>query len=136
MINAESMEQLANRFFSAIENVDLKALDAIYTADAVVWHNYDNVEQPRDANIAMLSKFPTMFRSFKYANIRRAFFDGGFVQQHVVRGVKANGDAFAVPTLELLRRLTSYAPARIDLPRGESFTTDVGGGPPGRGSVR
>ena len=97
MINAESMEQLANRFFSAIENVDLKALDAIYTADAVVWHNYDNVEQPRDANIAMLSKFPTMFRSFKYANIRRAFFDGGFVQQHVVRGVKANGDAFAVP---------------------------------------
>ena len=45
----------------------------------------------------MLSKFPTMFRSFKYANVRRAFFDGGFVQQHVVRGVKANGDAFAVP---------------------------------------
>jgi len=41
-----------------------------------------------------------------------------------------SGDAFAVPTLELLRRLTSYAPARIDLPRGGSFTTDVGGGPP------
>jgi len=96
-MNAESMERLANRFFSAIEAVDCEALDAIYTRDAVVWHNYDNVEQPRDENIAMLSKFPTMFKSFKYVNIRRAFFKDGFVQQHVVRGVKANGMPFEVP---------------------------------------
>jgi ketosteroid isomerase-like protein len=95
--NVESLKQLADRFFAAIEAFDHEALDAIYTKDAVVWHNYDNVEQPRDANIAMLSKFPTMFKTFKYDNIRRGFFDGGFVQQHVVRGVKANGEPFAVP---------------------------------------
>jgi uncharacterized protein len=91
------MEALADRFFAAIEAVDRAALDAIYTADAVVWHNYDNVEQPRDANIEMLSNIPTMFKSFRYVKIRRAFFDGGFVQQHVVTGVKASGEAFEVP---------------------------------------
>ena len=91
------MEKIANRFFAAIEAADCKALDEIYTADAVVWHNYDNVEQPRDANIAMLAKFPDMFRSFRYANVRRKFFDGGFVQQHVCTGVKVSGEPFEVP---------------------------------------
>jgi ketosteroid isomerase-like protein len=91
------MGQLADRFFAAIEAVDTKALDSIYTDDAVVWHNYDNLEQPRAANIAMLSAFPKMFKSFKYVKIRRAFFDGGFVQQHVCSGIKADGHAFEVP---------------------------------------
>ena len=97
MIDIESMQTLANRFFDAIERVDRQALEDSYTADAVVWHNYDNVEQPRDENIAMLMNFPQFFKSFKYTDVRRSFFEGGFVQQHVCRGVKVNGESFAVP---------------------------------------
>ncbi len=41
-----------------------------------------------------------------------------------------SGGSFTASATELLRRLTSYAPERIDLPRGGSFRTDVGGGPP------
>lgn len=41
-----------------------------------------------------------------------------------------SGGGFTISPAELLRRLTSYAPERIDLPRGGSFTTDVGGGLP------
>src|SRR5579862_2144893 len=97
MSQHDSMNRLADRFFKAIEEADGRTLDAIYTKDAVVWHNYDDVEQSRDDNIAMLMKFPEMFRSFKYDRIRRAFFDGGFVQQHVCTGVKADGARFSVP---------------------------------------
>ena len=97
MIDIESMQTLANRFFDAIERVDRQALEDSYTPDAVVWHNYDNVEQPRDENIAMLMNFPQFFKSFKYTDVRRSFFEGGFVQQHVCRGVKVNGEPFAVP---------------------------------------
>jgi ketosteroid isomerase-like protein len=93
----DSINRLADRFFKAIEEADAAALDAIYTKDAVVWHNYDDVEQPRDDNIAMLKTFPQMFRSFKYDRIRREFFDGGFVQQHVCTGVKSDGTPFSVP---------------------------------------
>ncbi len=95
-MNAKSINDLADRFFSAIEKGDRKALDEIYTSDAVVWHNNDNVDQPRDANIEMCLKFPTMFKSFGYFNIRRAFLDQGFVQQHAVRGVTKDGKAFEV----------------------------------------
>lgn len=39
-------------------------------------------------------------------------------------------DTFTLSNTALLRRLTSYAPERIDLPRGASFRTDVGGRTP------
>jgi hypothetical protein len=41
-----------------------------------------------------------------------------------------SGRSFASSATELFLRLTSYAPERIDLPRGGSFRTDVSGGPP------
>jgi ketosteroid isomerase-like protein len=94
MTEADSMNQLADKFFSAIERVDGKAIDEIYTPDAVVWHNYDNIPQSRADNMAMLARFPQMFQSFKYTDIRRSFYSGGFVQQHVARGTKTNGKHF------------------------------------------
>ena len=94
MTNAESIDRLANRFFAAVEAADAKTLDGIYTADAVIWHNFDNYEQPREENLALLAQFPTMFKSFKYTEVRRRIFDHGFVQQHVARGVNAKGKPF------------------------------------------
>jgi ketosteroid isomerase-like protein len=113
MIDRATMERIANRFFAAIERTDTAALEAIYTRDAVIWHNYDNVEQPRDDNIAMLSKFPAMFKSFRYANIRREYFDGGFVQQHVCQGVKSSGEPFEVPNCMVVA-MRGEQIARID----------------------
>ena len=94
---SDSMERLENRFVSAVESANCPSLESIYSADAVVWHNYDSLEQSRDDNIAAIAKHPKLFKSFRYANIRRAFFDGGFMQQHVARGVTSSGHAFEVP---------------------------------------
>jgi ketosteroid isomerase-like protein len=96
-MNSDSMDRLADRFVNAIESADRQSLESIYAPDAVVWHNYNNLEQSRNDNIAAIAKHPQLFKSFQYANIRRAFFDGGFVQQHVARGIKAGGQAFEVP---------------------------------------
>ena len=126
MTSRESMQRVADRFFAAIEAVDCETLDAIYTSDAVVWHNYDNIEQPRDANIAMLSNFRTMFKSFRYADIRREFFEGGFVQQHVCTGIKADGQPFEVPNCmvvtmrgEQIARIDDYFDSAQDARPGE-----------------
>lgn len=90
------MDSLATRFYTAIEGGDAATLAALYTPDAVVWHNSDNREQPRAENLAMLATFKQMFSSFEYQNIRRTFFDGGFVQQHNVQGVTVRGEKFDV----------------------------------------
>ena len=51
----KSMVRLAERFVAAIETAHSAALDAIYTKDAVVWRNYDRLEQAREQSIARLS---------------------------------------------------------------------------------
>jgi ketosteroid isomerase-like protein len=94
---AQADEKLAADFLDAIERCDLAALRRIYAPDAVIWHNTDDAEQTREDNIAVLEKFPSLFRSFRYKNIRRIHFEGGYVQQHVFAGVKPSGEAFDVP---------------------------------------
>ena len=95
-MNEIAITSLADSFFSAIENTDLAAMDIIYSPDAVVWHNHDNVAQPRAENIAHIAALRDRFPKFKYCDIRRRFFEGGFTQQHVLRGTTSDGFPFAI----------------------------------------
>jgi ketosteroid isomerase-like protein len=113
MSDADSMRRLADRFVAAVESSDAQALDAIYARDAVIWRNYDRRAQPRDENIAGITEFPRLFKSFRYVDVRREFFPGGFVQQHVCKGVKANGDPFEVPVCMVIA-VSGGRIARID----------------------
>ncbi len=95
-MNEAAMMALADTFFSAIEKSDLAAVEQIYAPDAVVWHSYDNIAQSRADNIGVLKSFPAMFATFKYCDIRRHSLEGGFIQQHVLRGTTHAGDPFAL----------------------------------------
>lgn len=95
-MNAKSMGELADRFFSAVENHDLAEIEQIYHRDVVVWHNFDNVEQLRIDNVRLIASFSSLFRAVKYKDIRRSFFKGGCVQQHVLAGTTKAGIQFTV----------------------------------------
>lgn len=90
-------EDLANRLFTAIERGDVDAVAALYADDAVVWHNFDNIEQTRDINLVVLAWMTRNVEGLRYDDIRRRHFDGGFVQQHVLRGTTKSGGALEVP---------------------------------------
>jgi len=96
---AESYEPLAQRFFAAIERGDVDALRQIYSPDAVVWHNYDEVEQGLDANLATMAWLSRKARELRYTDVRRTAVEGGFLQQHVLLGVAPDGTAFRVPAI-------------------------------------
>jgi ketosteroid isomerase-like protein len=112
-MNPMAIRDLADRFVAALEAADVAALDALYAPDAVVWHNYDRIEQTRDRNIESIGRFPKQFRSIQFQNIRRSFFEGGFVQQHVAAGIKADGSAFHVPVCMVVT-LRGKQIARVD----------------------
>jgi ketosteroid isomerase-like protein len=126
-MNLTAVRNLADRFVAALESADVRTLDALYAPDAVVWHNYDRIEQSRDRNIESIARFPKQFRSIQYQNIRRDFFAGGFVQQHVATGIKADGSAFRVPVCmivtlrgEQISRIDEYFDSAHDArPAGE-----------------
>lgn len=88
---------LAERFFAAVEAGDLDAVRDIYAPHAVIWHNYDGIEQTREENLRTLAWAVRHIDGMRYEDVRRSRTDGGFVQQHVVRGRNAIGIEVEMP---------------------------------------
>ena len=95
----EEIDALANRFFEAIMAGDVDTVRRCYAADAVVWHNYDKVDQPRADNLRVLAWLCQHVDGLRYEEIRRIVLPDGFVQQHVLRGTTAGGAALEVPAM-------------------------------------
>jgi ketosteroid isomerase-like protein len=93
MSSASDIRALAKRFFDAVEAGDIDTLYGCYAPDAKIWHNTDDAEQSRDDNAATLKGFVARISNRVYANRRLEVFEGGFVQQHELRGVRADGVA-------------------------------------------
>jgi uncharacterized protein len=87
---------IADDFFAAIEKGDIDAVREIYSPDAVVWHNNDEVEQSVDQNLVVLGWVCKNLEDRAYEDVRRTEHDGGFVQQHVLRFTK-DGERRGVP---------------------------------------
>ena len=82
---------LAQRFFDAIERGDIGTLYDCYAPEARIWHNTDGREETRDDNAATLRGFVKLIPERTYAQRRLHVFEGGFVQQHELIGVHADG---------------------------------------------
>jgi len=97
-MTAESeMRALAKRFFDSVEAGDIDTLYDCYAPDAKIWHNTDEQEQSRDDNAQTLRGFAKRISNRVYANRRVQVFDGGFVHQHELQGVRADGVQLSLP---------------------------------------
>jgi ketosteroid isomerase-like protein len=92
----ENTLALAKRFFDAIEKGDIDTVRAIYAPDAVIWHNNDGLETTREDNLKVLTNFIKAVPERRYLERRVGAFDGGFVQQHLLKGKLANGKDLAL----------------------------------------
>ena len=88
--------ELADRLFKAIEAADIDAVRDIYAPDAVIWHNNDGVEQAPAQNLQVLQWVVDNLADRAYEDVRRHEYDGGFVQQHVLRFIK-DGERREIP---------------------------------------
>ncbi len=90
-IMADTTLALAKRFFDAIEKGDIDTVAAIYAPDAVIWHNSDGLATTRADNLKVLTNFIKAVPERRYLDRRVGAFDGGFLQQHLLKGKLANG---------------------------------------------
>lgn len=86
-----SIADVADAFFAAIENADIDALRRLYDDDARIWHNFDQIEQTVEQNMAVLAYIVRTLADRRYEEVRRVVLDDGFVQQHVLRGTTPRG---------------------------------------------
>lgn len=111
--------QVADALVSAIEAGDAEAVRSIYAEDARIWHNFDNVEQTVDENVATLGWLVSRLPERRYEVVRRERLEDGFLQQHVLRGRTRGGDEFSLPACIVCRvdgdritRLDEYLDSR------------------------
>jgi ketosteroid isomerase-like protein len=97
-VDATEINALADRFIAGIEAGDVSAVAECYHPDAVIWHNFDQVAQSREANLAVLGWLVAKVADRRYDDIVRVVLPDGFVQQHVLRG-DAPGGRLEVPAM-------------------------------------
>jgi ketosteroid isomerase-like protein len=90
-------EGVAEALFAAVERGDVDAVAALYTDDAVHWHNFDGIAQPRDQTLLVLAWMARNLTGLRYEEVKRYEIDGGFVQQHVLRATTPSGKELSVP---------------------------------------
>jgi ketosteroid isomerase-like protein len=86
---------VGTRLFAAIPAGDVAVVRACYAEDAVLI-NHSSGERLGPDEIARKVESIAQLPEFGYHEIRRQPTTSGFVQQHVVRGVSAAGDAFEI----------------------------------------
>lgn len=109
----DEVRAFATRFFDAIEQGDVATVGECYTDDVVIWHNNDGLEQSREENLAVLRGMVGRISDRVYDERRVEVFDGGFIQQHVLRGTRKDGVRVALPAA-IICRMESGKIRRLD----------------------
>ncbi len=111
----DTIETTASEFFAAIERGDLDAVRELYSPQVEVWHNVTGRSQTREENLALLQYFTGRVSELRYEVLAREFFEGGFVQRHILHGKLESGDLIAAPVCLVvyvssdgIRRLFEY----------------------------
>jgi len=89
--------ELADRFLTGVQAGDQDGVRACYAPDAVIWHNFDGIEQTVDQNMRSLRWFARTLPDRRYRLLRREAIKDGFMQQHVLEAVLPDGTAWAMP---------------------------------------
>ena len=108
-----AVRAFAKRFFDAIEQGDVEAVRDSYTPDVGIWHNFDDKVQSREENVATLTAMVGRISERSYDERRVEVFDGGFLQQHVLRGTRKDGSRVSLPAC-IICRLRDGKIARLD----------------------
>lgn len=82
---------VADRLFGAIERGDYGTVDAMWADDVTVWHSGDSRDNDRVNALKVIRGLIDLTTTRGYEILDRQVFDGGFVQQHIVRASRADG---------------------------------------------
>lgn len=96
-----------DKFVDALSTGDAASLDALFTDDAVIWHNYDQIGQPAREALAALAGLAVLQPRYEIAG--RDVVDGACIQRHVVHITLPGGQPTSIPAIQRI----SVADGRI-----------------------
>src|SRR4051812_7333123 len=92
--SAADILALAERLSEATRRGDNEEVARCYAPEARIWRNFDGHEQTIEEMFKVSRWINKKLTNRTYKVLRREAIPGGYVQQHVMTGTLANGDAF------------------------------------------
>jgi ketosteroid isomerase-like protein len=93
---SEHIENVADRLFHSIERGDHGAVAGLWADDVTVWRSGDARDNDRSRALRVIEWFIAATTRRSYQILDRRLFDGGFVQQHVLRAEGTNGSSIVL----------------------------------------
>jgi ketosteroid isomerase-like protein len=109
-----TVEEVADRLFAAIERGDAAAVEALWDDDVLVWKSAEPEEQAKKRALRVIFWFMDLTTSRRYEILDRQFFDGGFVQQHVLHATGKDGGSISLRVCIVIKVGTNGLVTKID----------------------
>ena len=113
-MTAEVSLDVANRLFGAIERGDYQTVDGMWAPEVTVWHTGDPRDNDRVRALKVIRWFMDVTTTRSYEILDRRFFDGGFVQQHVLRASRSDDVSIEMRVCIVVKVDASGLITRID----------------------
>src|SRR3954462_8659879 len=104
----------AQRLFPATDGGDADAVGALWDDDVLVWKSAEPQEQVKKRALRVIFWFMDTTTERRYEILDRQFFDGGFVQQHVLHAKGRNGGSISMRVCIVIKVGANGLISRID----------------------
>jgi ketosteroid isomerase-like protein len=111
---AQTIVDVADRLFAAIENSDVAAVDRLWSNDIAVWRVGARRDNAKARAMRVIDWFITATTERHYEILDRRLFDGGFVQQHILHAAGHAGQSISMRVCIVIRVGTNGLIDRID----------------------
>ena len=98
MVQQQDVSATVERFFDALQTGDIASCEALFADDGVIWHNYDQQEQPKTQALAALAGLSQLQARFEI--VGRDVIADGCVQRHVVWVSLPDGLTTGIPAIQ------------------------------------
>ena len=115
---AETIVDVADRLFAAIEKGDFAAVDRMWSDDIAVWRAGARRDDDKARALRVIDWFITATTARRYEILDRQLFDSdhasGFVQQHVLHATGHAGQSISMRVCIVIRVAADGLITRID----------------------
>ena len=111
---AQTIVDVADRLFAAIERGDAAGVDRLWSNDIAVWRVGARRDNDKARAMRVIDWFVTATTQRRYEILDRQLFDGGFVQQHILHATGHAAQSISLRVCIVIRVGTRGMIDRID----------------------
>jgi ketosteroid isomerase-like protein len=113
-VKADVVADVADRLFAAIENGDAATVEQLWDNDVLVWKSGEPVDREKKRALRVIAWFIDTTTERRYEILDRQFFDGGFVQQHILHATARTGGSISMRVCLVIKLGANGLIDRID----------------------